>query len=240
MPLVLWLGNFHRTRVFCKSTMFRLFLLLLFFCPAMVVEAHLGNENHTEVRVFSDKMRVVIRTSIPFAWSLMGTQAPAMADEAGQALAKPLLIAAAPGLIHVTAGGKPLAPTGTDCVFEVGNDVAFVLNFDLPVEWPVVVEARFFNRFTSLDTGTISVFDHTASRFSRDLEPVVQKTIDQSSPSLSFDLGNSVSRVPPTAPGPPVPEPLSKKPDPMIALWILLPAAGGVGYLAWRRWRSIA
>ena len=44
-----------------------LVVLLLLLVPA---KAHLGNENNTEVRVYSDSIRVVIRTSILFAWSL--------------------------------------------------------------------------------------------------------------------------------------------------------------------------
>ena len=111
-----------------------------------------------------------------------------MADEAGQAIARPLLAAAAPGLITITAGGKSLTPVSSDCPFEVHDDVAFILNFQRPEKWPAVVEATFFERFTTLDTGTISVFDYTASRFSRDLEPIAQAIFDQASRSLSFTL----------------------------------------------------
>lgn len=111
-----------------------LFILLLVLAAVIPVGAHLGNENNTEVRVYSDKLRVVLRTSIPFAWNVLGEGAPAVADEAGQVIAKPLLIAAAPGLISVTAGGKPLTASQVDCMFEVEKDVAFILNFERPTE----------------------------------------------------------------------------------------------------------
>ncbi|OYV05186.1 MAG: hypothetical protein CFE26_12935, partial [Verrucomicrobiales bacterium VVV1] len=77
----------------------RSFLLLL---TAGSASAHLGNENNTEVRVYSDRMQVVVRTSIPFAWTVLGERAPAVADETGRVVARPLLIAAAPGLFQVT------------------------------------------------------------------------------------------------------------------------------------------
>ena len=44
-----------------------LVVLFLLLVPA---KAHLGNENNAEVRIPSDSMRVVIRTSILFAWTL--------------------------------------------------------------------------------------------------------------------------------------------------------------------------
>lgn len=220
----------------------RLISLLLVWVSVIAAEAHLGNENNTEVRVYSDTMRVVIRTSIPFAWNLLGDGAPAMADEAGQAIVRPRLIAAAPGLITVTAGGKPMIPRKVDCVFEVEKDVAFVLNFDRPAAWPVVVEARFFDRLTSLDSGTIRVFDHTASRFTRDLEPVAGGVIGQRAPSLSFTLGAADRPAPTREAVPPTPAAvarptagISKK---VLAVVISLLAAGWVGFLTCRRWRS--
>ena len=75
-----------------------------------VAHAHLGNENNTEVRIYADRMQVVTRTSIPFAWRLLGDRAPAAVDEAGKDAARPLLVNEAPGLFTVTAGGKPLSP----------------------------------------------------------------------------------------------------------------------------------
>ena len=210
-----------------------LVVLLLLLVPA---KAHLGNENNTEVRIYSDSMRVVIRTSTLFAWTLLGENAPAMADDADQAIVRPRLIAAAPELITVTAAGKLLVPTKVDCVFEVEKDVAFVLNFERPTEWPVVVVANFFDRFSSLDTGTISVFDYTASRFSRDLEPIAQAVIDQRSPSLSFSLGAAVS--PAAAPIAGV-KPTTEFSMKLLGISLLLLAAGLIGFLTHRLLRGI-
>lgn len=68
-------------------------VVLLFLLVS--AEAHLGNENNTEVRVYPDSMRVVVRTSVRFAWALLVENAPAMADEVGQGIARPQLIAVA-------------------------------------------------------------------------------------------------------------------------------------------------
>lgn len=211
----------------------RLFLLLLIAASAISAEAHLGNENNTEIRVYADSMRVVLRTSIPLAWTLLGEKAPAMADEAGQAVAKPLLIAAAPGLITVTAAGKPMAPTQVDCLFEVQNDVAFILNFKRPAEWPVVVKIEFFNRLGNLDTGTIAVFDYTASRFARDVEPLAQKTIDRSNPSLSFTLEPPPAAAKPESLPPPHREPAGNKR--LMVISCMVAGMAAIGILAYRR-----
>lgn len=220
--------------------MHRLLILLLILAAVTPAGAHLGNENNTEVRVYSDKLRVVLRTSITFAWKVLDEGAPAMADESGQAIAKPLLIAAAPGLISVSAGGRLLTATQVDCMFEVEKDVAFVLEFERPTKWPVVVEARFFNLFSSLESGTITVFDYTASRFSRDLEPVAHQVIDARNPSLSFNLRVAIAAPPPEfAPPTPVPATTADAGGPRkwIAVLILLVAAGVLGWLARRRLR---
>lgn len=175
--------------------MHRLIRTLLLLLLAGIAQAHLGNENNTEVRVYADRMQMVVRTSIPFAWKLMGNQAPVMADEAGRASARSGLIAAAPGLFTVSAGGKPMTPTKVDCVFEVENDVAFVLTFSRPAEWPVTVKANFFEELTNLDSGTVTVFDFTTSRFNSDLKPVTEGVIHQRSPEITFFLGAAALQI---------------------------------------------
>jgi hypothetical protein len=209
-------------------------LTIFILASAVPANAHLGNENNTEIRVFADSMRIILRTSIPFAWSLLGADAPPMADEAGQAVAKPLLIAAAPGLITVTAGGNPLTPAQTDCMFEVQDDVAFIYNFKRPVDWPVVVKIEFFTRLGNLETGTIAAYDYSASRFARDVEPLARKTIDRDSPSLSFTL------VPPPVAATPQPQP-TPTPRPPGGSWkiagilFLLTGVATVAGLVFRR-----
>lgn len=212
----------------------RFILITLALLGSGVACAHVGSENNTDVRIYADGMRVVIRTSIPFAWNVLGAAAPAAADEAGQAIAKPLLTAAAPGLVTITAGGKQLMPTATDAMFEVHDDVAFILNYPRPTEWPVVVKAMFMDRLTNLDTGTVSVFDHTTSRFSRDLEPLASKVIDSRDPSIGFTL----AVIAPPAPALPAPVSPAATPSPVLAVPLILSAAGVVAFLAWRRWRA--
>jgi hypothetical protein len=216
--------------------MHRFFIMLLAFAPAISAEAHLGNENHTEIRVLADSMRVVLRTSIPFAWSLLGGNAPPMADEAGQSIARPLLVTAAPGLLTVTAGGGPLVPTKVDCLFEVPDDVAFIYHFNRPTTWPVEVRMEFFDRLGDLETGTIAAYDYTASRFARDVEPLAQKTIDRHQPSLSFSLSQ-----PPVAAGPaPAPQPLPhRKPAGLPHHWVYLFLPAGVVAVAWLAYRRL-
>lgn len=194
---------------------------------------HIGNENNTEIRVYADSMRVVLRTSLPFAWMQLGGNAPAMADEAGQAVAKPLLTAAAPDLLTITAGGKPMSPTLVDCLFEVQNDVAFILNFKRPDEWPVVVRMEFFNRLANLDAGTISVFDYTASRFARDVEPLAQKMVDQDDPSLSFTLGVAPVAAEPETLTPPRRQPTGNKRHIVIS-FLLVGMAGVAALVFWK------
>ena len=211
-------------------------ILLASVCTA---GAHLGNENNTEIRVYADSMRVILRTSIPFAWSLLGEKAPLMADDAGQAIAKPLLVAAAPGLITVTAGGKAMAPTQVDCLFEVQNDVAFIFNFKRPADWPVEVKMEFFTRLGNLETGTIAAFDYTASRFARDVEPLIKKTVDRNNPSLSFAIGQPPPAAKPEpAPSPPAPPGKSEGTRQIVALSLLLVGMMGIGFLVYRRMKE--
>ncbi len=153
-----------------------------------VAHAHLGNENDTEVRIYSDRMQVVTRASIPFAWRLLGDRAPVAADDAGKDRARPLLAAEAAGLFKMTAGGKELPLIKSDCQFEVERDVAFVLTYPRPTAWPVEVTARFFDSLTNLESGTVRVFDFKAARFNSDLDPLAEGVIHQGRPSLAFSL----------------------------------------------------
>lgn len=206
--------------------------------------AHGGFENETEVRVEPDRMRVVVRSTIPFAWTLLGERAPRAADAPGQIIARPLLAAEAAGLFKVTAGGKILTPTMVDCLFESlepGHDhVAFTLDFERPLEWPVTLEARFFQRLGELDSGSIAVFDHTASRFNRDIGPLLNRTIRRDAPSVTFDLRpaalpEAASKDPPPVPQPAAATPRQRK-DPLLFV-LLFFAAGFAGWLARRLWQ---
>lgn len=147
--------------------------------------AHTGFENQTEVRIYQDRMEMIVRTSYSLAWRILGERAPATIDEAGQALARPLLAAEAPRLFDVSSGGAAMHPKSTDCIFELNQDVAFKLAFERPAAWPLVLKARFFNQLGPLDSGTISVFDQSAAHHKRDIEPIAGKVLMAGDPALS-------------------------------------------------------
>ena len=161
---------------------------------------HTGFENQTEARIYQDRMEMVVRTSFALAWKILGERAPAAADEAGQAIARPLLVAEAAGLFDVTAGGVALMPTAKDCIFELNRDVAFKLTYERPAKWPLVLKARFFNLLGPLDSGSVSVFDQTAAPYQRDIEPFAGKVIQAGDPSLSVTPGPAAVAENPAAP----------------------------------------
>ena len=169
-----------------------LFLILATLSVIGEAGAHTGFESSTEVRVFSNRMRIVVRTSYALAWRILGDQAPTGSDEAGQAIAKPLLTAAAPGLLDVTAAGLAMTPSQSNCQFELNKDVAFVLTYERPSQWPLVVKVRFMNLLGPLDSGTISVFDQTIDDPTRDLEPIAGKVLFSNDPALSVTIGPKV------------------------------------------------
>jgi hydrogenase/urease accessory protein HupE len=150
--------------------------------------AHTGFESSTEVRVFSDRMQIVVRTSYALAWRILGDRAPGTADEAAQAVAQPLLAAAAPGLLDVASGGVAMTPKSVKCQFELNKDVAFVLIYDRPPQWPLGVKANFLSLLGSLDSGTISVFDQTNVPYSGDVEAIAGKVLFSSDPAFSVTL----------------------------------------------------
>jgi hypothetical protein len=229
----------HRPPPEKTFTMRHLRLIPFVFALRGMAHAHVGFENDTEIRVFPDQMRVVLRVSIPFAQALLGDGGPLLANEVGQTAAKPVLEKLSAELISITAGGKPVSPLDTDCLFEVQDDVAFILNFPRPSKWPVVVRAEFFPRFGNLETGTMAVFDCTASRFSREVEPLQRSIIDPRSPSLTFSLG-----FPDIAEGPAAsPKPATRSKSPTLkksmGIFAFFIAIGVIGFLARRSWRDL-
>ncbi len=163
--------------------------IVTLFCATGALSAHNGFESSTEVRVFSNRMQVVVRTSYALAWRILGDQAPAGYGEAAQTLAKPLLEAAAPDLLEITTAGTVMKPGAARCQFELNKDVALVLTYERPPQWPMVVKVRFLTLLGSLDSGTISVFDQSDGNLSGDVEPAAGKVLFASDSSLSVDLG---------------------------------------------------
>lgn len=192
-------------RVFSKW----LFLILATLSVIGEAGAHTGFESSTEVRIFSNRMRIVVRTSYALAWRILGDKAPMGSDEAAQAVAKPLLSEAAPGLLDVTAAGLAMTPTQTNCQFELNKDVAFVLTYDRPSQWPLAVKVRFLNILGPLDSGTISVFDQSNGNPSGDVEPIAGKVLFANDPSLSFTIA-------PAVPAPAVAAPVASNSPPAV------------------------
>lgn len=210
-----------------------------------LAHAHGGYETETEVRIYPDRMRIVTRASLAFAWRILDDNAPAEANEAGQAVAKPLLAKMASTLFKITAGGKPLSPTKADCVFEnndLHQDAAFILDFARPTASPVALRATFFPLLGELDTGVIAVFDHTANPFQRDIEPLLDKSISRQTPGISFDLAGTEKATPATTPAPlpavPATAPAPAAPAAPPARHLPLPIAVALIFLivgiAWR------
>jgi hydrogenase/urease accessory protein HupE len=167
--------------------LFRWISLLLFLASGGFASAHTGFENETEVRLFSDRMEVNVRTTYAFAWKLLGSRAPAGIDDDGQGIAGPLLAAKAPNLFETTSGGEPLPHRSADCVFELDQHVVFLLTYDRPPKWPLVMRANFFDSLDPLSTGTLKLFDQTDAPYQRDTEPLAGRILYQSSPVFSFD-----------------------------------------------------
>ncbi|GAA5125818.1 hypothetical protein JIN84_14695 [Luteolibacter yonseiensis] len=215
------------------------FSILLILALGNFARAHVGFENDTEIRVFPDNMRVVVRTSIPFAQALLGNGIPPITDEAGQAAAKALLEQSPTHLISIIAGGDPLLPDQVECLSEVQDDIAFILTYPRPRIWPVSVKAEFFPRFGNLESGAMAVFDCTASRFNRDAEPLEKKTVDARDPSLTFSLAPVDHTMKPKE----VPAPASEAGSPDIekiaGIGLFIITAGVVILLARRSWRGL-
>lgn len=161
--------------------------LAAFFAGAGAVSAHSGYENETGVRLYADRMDVAIRTTFGFAWKILGQRAPNDIGEAGQQIAGPLLAAEAPGLFEVSSGGKAMTPRSADCQFELDDHVVFLLTYDRPHAWPLVLKARFFDCFDPLTYGDVKVFDQTDAPYRRDIEPVAEAKIFRSKPVFTFD-----------------------------------------------------
>ncbi len=169
--------------------------LLAFFAGCGSVSAHTGFESETDVRIYADRVDIICRTTFAFGWKLLGERAPADVGEEGQAVAGPLLAEKAPGLFEVTAAGNVLKPTKVDCQFELDQHVVFLLTYDRPSAWPMVLRARFFDFLDPLSDGKIKVFDQTDDPDRRDIEPFAGKIIYRADPVFSFNPSPAVIRA---------------------------------------------
>ena len=169
--------------------------------------AHLGHGSEIEARVFDDKIRVVLRTAVINAWSLMGEAAPRTFDEIGQAAAIPRLRNLAPDLLQLRTDGVSLKPREVDAVFEVDEHVAFVYVFPLPEAWPVEVEAGFLKLLGDMETARVKAFDDGEASAGKDAEAFLIKNLHRGNFRATMDLPRArMPRVSPPIPAmPPVP-----------------------------------
>lgn len=182
--------------------MFRfLRFLLMVVVPWSAARAHDGLENETEIRVRKDRIEITLRTSMLFAWKLLGDKAPAKADEAGQHAAKPLLDKKAPGLLSLTADKKELKPRRVDCRFELDEHAAFIFVYDLPEGEPEIhFKAAFFALLGGVDEGSFRLIDLTRDTATRDAEPLARKRLHRVDDSFSFRCTPGGVRIQPAPP----------------------------------------
>lgn len=200
------------------------------------LEAHGGHGHDTEARIYPDRMRVVLRTSVDQAWRFLGERAPLTRSEADTATALSLLARMAPELLEVTSQEGAMTPRSAECMMEPDHHVAFVLKFDRPPDGTLRLEARFTDRIDGLEAGTVAVFDHTAAPFRRDIAPLASGEFSRHSPTFACAIGSSASLSPPPAGDPATGS--EPSPDRGTGLaWIL--GILGIAWLAfsWRRGR---
>lgn len=161
--------------------------------------AHLGHGSEIQVRVFDDKIRIVLRTAVVNAWSFMGEGAPETFDEIGQGAAIPQLKKLAPELMLLRRDGVNLVPLEVDAVFEVDDHVAFVYVFPLPDEGPVEVEARFLRSLGDMETARLTAFDHSGASPGNDAKTFLMKNLYRGNFRASVDLPRiAINRVSPS------------------------------------------
>ncbi|RYD49278.1 MAG: hypothetical protein EOP85_01925 [Verrucomicrobiaceae bacterium] len=206
-------------------------ICLLAILPMARLAAHVGLENTTDIRLHADRMEIVTRTSPMLAWALLGPDAPAGYDAAGQEAALPLLRQQAARLLDVMAAEQQMVPLKTDCQFEVEDDIAFTLVFPRPTTWPVTIRTGFTHLLGEMDRGTVSFYDHTEAGYRRDIDPTAVRSISRRHPKASFQ--------PVAISAPPVTMEVPEPPKPGRTFWpvlIMVSVSGAVLLTVCFRW----
>lgn len=165
----------------------RWLFLTMYFAGMGIAFAHRGYENETDVRIFADRMEINVHATLGFAWKILGDRAPADTGEAGRQIAIPLLKEVAQGLYQVSSGGIEMVSRSANSSIEVDDHVFFLLVYDRPPAWPLVLKATFFDNFDPLTYGTVKVFDQTADPYRRDIDPVADGKIYRSHSTFTYD-----------------------------------------------------
>ena len=192
--------------------MFRsLTIMLAAVLMAGICRAHDGLENETEIRVRKDRIEVTLRSSLVFAWKLLGEEAPPDVGEASLEKARAALKESGKDLIEMTSGSSPLKLRSLDCQFELEQHVAFTFVFDVPAGNPEIrFKARFLKHMGELEEGTFRLIDLTRDPRRRDVEPLARKRLHRVDDSFAFVTSPEGVRVKQDKPPLPAAAPLPR------------------------------
>ena len=160
--------------------------------------AHDGLETETEIRVRKDRIEITVRSSLVFAWKLLGERAPSDTSEASLEKARAELKKDAGKLVEMTAAGTPLKPRSVDCLFELEQHAAFLYVFETPPGNPeIAFKACFLKTVSDMEEGTFRLIDLTRDPRRRDVEPLASKRLQRVDDSFAFVIkGEGVKVVP--------------------------------------------
>lgn len=179
------------------------FIALVSLLVITSLSAHDGLENETEVRVHKDRIEVTVRSSLLFAWKLLGKDAPADTSAASLEKARPKLVKIAPDLVALASHDQPLKLRSAECVFELEEHAAFVLVYEIPSGSPTIgFKASFFKTLGGLEEGTFRLVDLTRDPLSRDVEPLARKRLHRADDSFNFTCGPGGVSIPAAKPTP--------------------------------------
>jgi hypothetical protein len=165
------------------------FLVAVMLTLGSICQAHDGMENETEIRVRKDRIEITLRSSMVFAWRLLGEKAPPDTSEASLEKAGKELKEIGGSLVTLSSGDAPLKPRSVDCAFELEEHVAFTYVFDVPAgNPPLAFKAAFLKRMSDTEEGTFRLIDLTRDPRRRDVEPLARKRLHRVDDSFSFSI----------------------------------------------------
>lgn len=174
---------------------------------------HAGWDATTDVRLFPDRLQLVIRMMPTEAWRILGDRAPAGLDEEALGTAVPLLEARGGDLYEVRAGNEVLKAGKVSVALERSGGFAWLVDYPSPTQWPVRIKPRFAAEIGPDFKATITFYDQTKPVFPGDLEPVAGSV--QTGQDLSFELPRPVASVEENPPVQETPASVEAAPQPL-------------------------